>query len=84
MKVKTSLEGLEVCNKLRKDLSEIRYNTDLHKLLNNIYSMISDISKLEVNSRRMHNNTILDKPLKQLNDSIQKLEQYILLARLMG
>jgi hypothetical protein len=84
MKIKTSLQGLEVCAKLKHDLSSIKYNHDLQKLLNNIYSMISEISKLEVNSRRMHNYSVLESPLKELNETITKLEQYILLAKLMN
>lgn len=83
MKISTALEGIEVCDKLKKDLSKIKYNPDLHKMLRNINAMVTEISKLEVTCRRAHSRTVLETPLKNLNEAVEKLEKYILIAKLM-
>jgi hypothetical protein len=82
MEIKTALEGSEACDKLRKDLSKLRYNPDLNKMLKNIISMVTELSKLEVTCRRTPNKHILETPLKNLNDSITHLEKLILIAKL--
>lgn len=83
MNVQTALEGREVCDQLRKDLAKLRYNPDLVKMLRNIENMVTEISKLEVACRRAHSRTVLEIPLKNLNESINHLRQFILIARLM-
>lgn len=83
MEIKTALEGREVCDILRKDLKKIRYNPDLQKMLRNIESMVTEVSKLEVICRRANSRQILETPLKHLNESVSKLEKFILVAKLM-
>lgn len=83
MEIKTALEGREVCDSLRKDLSQIRYNPDLQKMLRNINGMITEISKLEVECRRAHSRALLETPLKKVNESVDHLQKLILMAKLM-
>lgn len=83
MEIKTSLDVITVCDKLRKDLGKINYNPDLRKMLQNIEQMGHEISKLEVECRRTKNNTRLIEPLNQINNSVKHLEQFIFLATLM-
>jgi len=83
MDIKTALEGREVCDRLRKDLSTIRYNPDLTKMLRNIDNMVTEISKLEVISRRTVSRTLLQEPLKKLNESVKHLDKLIIVAKLM-
>lgn len=83
MTITTALEGIEVCDRLKKDLSQIRYNPDLQKMHKNITVMVTEISKLEVNCRRAHNRALLEAPLSKLNEAVDKLEKYILMAKLM-
>lgn len=83
MNVQTALEGREVCDQIRKDLAKLRYNPDLAKMLRNIESMVTEVSKLEVVCRRAHNRGVLETPLKNLNASIDHLQKLILVARLM-
>jgi hypothetical protein len=82
MEIKTALEACEVCDNLRKDLSKLRYNPDLNKMLKNIEKMVTEISKLEVTCRRTPSKHILETPLKKLNESITHLEKLILIAKL--
>lgn len=83
MEIKTALDGIEVCDRLRKELSQIRYNPDLQKMLKNINGMVTQISKLEVECRRAHSRTILETPLKKVNESVDHLQKLILMAKLM-
>ena len=83
MEIKTALEGREVCDRLRKELSQIRYNPDLQKMLKNINGMVTQISKLEVECRRAHSRAILETPLKKVNESVDHLQKLILMAKLM-
>lgn len=83
MEIKTALEGREVCDNLRKELSKIRYNPDLNKMLKNIENMVTEISKLEVTCRRTVSKVVLETPLKNLNESIAHLKKLILIAQLM-
>jgi hypothetical protein len=82
VEIKTALEGSEACDKLRKDLAKLRYNPDLNKMLKNIVSMVTELSKLEVTCRRTPSKHILEIPLKNLNESIVHLEKLILIAQL--
>lgn len=83
MNIQSALEGREVCDQLRKELSRLRYNPDLKKMLGNIENMVTEISKLEVVCRRSHSRAILDTPLKNLNTSVDHLQKLILVAKLM-
>ena len=83
MNVKTAIDGRTVCDELRRDLSSIRYNPDLRKMLKNIEGMLTDISKKEVICRQSRQSFILEGPLASLNQSIDQLQKLILVAKLM-
>lgn len=83
MDIRTALEGRDVCDKLRSDLSKIRYNPDLNKMLKNIEKMVTEVSKLEVTCRRTVSQVILERPLRELNESVIHLQKLILVAQLM-
>ena len=75
MDIKTALEGREVCDKLHSDLSKLRYNPDLHKMLKNISNMVTEISKIEVGCRRTMSLVALETPLKKLNEAISRVSE---------
>lgn len=83
MEIKTALDAIQVCDKLRKDLSKIKYNPDLNKMLHNIVNMSSTISKTEVICRQTKNYSRLDEPIKNFTESAKHLEQLIFIATLM-
>jgi hypothetical protein len=83
MEVNTAIEARQVCDNLRKELSKLRYNPDLRKMLDNIEGMVSNISKIEVECRRLRSATKLEVPLKKFNESVLHLEQLLLIAKLM-
>lgn len=83
MEINSALEGREVCDRLRKELSSIRYNRDLQKIYQNIEKMVTEVSKLEVVCRQHRSVMMLQDPLRNLNESVDRLEKLILVAKLM-
>lgn len=83
MEIQSAIEGRDVCDKLRKDLRNIRYNPDLNKMYRNIEKMVTDISKLEVECRRSSHKFVLEEPLANLNKAVKHLQNLILIAKLM-
>jgi hypothetical protein len=83
MEIKSALDWQQVSETLRAEIRYIGFNPDLVKMLGNITIMVTDLSKLEVNSRRLHAQKILTEPLAKINQSIKHLEQLLLVARLM-
>ena len=83
MKIETSLDWFNVSNKLRTQLDNLPYNNDLHKMLKNIEKMVTELSKLEVEARRIRNTSYLIDRVNDINKSIDHLEKLILMASLM-
>jgi hypothetical protein len=51
---------------------------------NNINGMITDLSKLEVEARRTHNNLKVEECLIKINEAIDRLEKLLLIAKLIS
>ena len=83
MEIKNSTEWQQVLTALTIDLNQLGYNPDLNRMMRNIGSMVTDLSKAEVEARRIHNSKNLVAPLEKINKSIKHLEQFLLMARLM-
>lgn len=65
---------------LKKKLQELPFNNDLRKMLKNIDTMVEDLSKAEVAARRNRSTTSSLPELKKVNESIELLEQWIVMA----
>lgn len=83
MEIKNSTEWQQVLTALTIDLNQLGYNPDLMRMMRNIGAMVTDLSKAEVEARRIHNSKNLVAPLEKINKSIKHLEQFLLMARLM-
>ena len=81
--VTSAIQGREKLDELRRVLRQLPYNPDLLRLLKNCESICTEVSKKEVLGRNSKTNSHTEKPLKDLNESIDRLEKYILIARLM-
>ena len=84
MRVESSLDWFDIKTELVKQLDSIGYNPDLRKMLKNIDTMVSELSKLEVESRRTHKNTYSDTQKEKVNKAIDHLEKLLLMAKLMS
>jgi hypothetical protein len=84
MEIKQATDWQTVSTKIRRELTEIKYNPDLYKMLKNIDAMVTEISKLEVIYRRTISRPALDAKLADANKAITHLEKLILMAKLMN
>ena len=84
MQIETSLDWPDVSNQLVLQLSTIDYNPDLRKMYKNIESMVSELSKLEVDDRRTRITHYTKPKLEQINKAIDHLEKLLLMAKLMS
>lgn len=82
--VTTAIEGREKIDEVRKTLRTVPYNSDLLRLLKNCENICTEVSKKEVLGRNSRQNFHTEKPLKDLNEAIDRLEKLILLAKLMA
>jgi hypothetical protein len=83
MKIQTALDWQDVSMQLRKDLDRVGYNPDLRKMFNNIQIMVTELSKLEVNGRRIKSTDFTQTQVDKINKAIDHLEKLILMGLLM-
>lgn len=84
MQIQTALDWNQVSLDLKRQLSTIGYNPDLQKMFKNIDSMVTDLSKLEVSSRRYQKTNLTVDKVAKINTAINHLEKLILMAKLMS
>jgi hypothetical protein len=87
MKIENSLDYQMVNKELMQQLSSIRFNPDLGKMLYNIDGMVSELSKIEVGVRRSPSPSVSRKftsKLAEVNSAMHYLSQLILIAKLMN
>lgn len=83
MKIETALDWQAVSAKIRIDLHSLGYNPDLQKMFNNLQLMVTELSKLEVNGRRLRSTDFTQKEVDKINRAIDHLEKLILMGLLM-
>ena len=83
MKIETALDWQEVSAQIRRDLDRVGYNPDLKKMFNNIQLMVTELSKLEVNGRRLRTTNFTQELVGKINKAIDHLEKLILMGLLM-
>ena len=84
MKIESSLDWNTVHSQLRIQISQLNYNPDLHKMLNNITNMVTVLSQLEVDARRTQKLSYAETKLNEINKAIDHLEKILLIAKLMN
>jgi len=83
MKIEYALDWQDVSRKLLSEMHSAGYNPDLKKMYNNISSMVTELSKLEVMSRRTHKHSFTSEKVESINKAINHLEKLVLIAKLM-
>jgi hypothetical protein len=83
MQIQTALDWQEVSDRLKTDLHRIGYNPDLKKMYDNIQLMVTELSKLEVNGRRLRTTNFTQTEVDKINKAIDHLEKLILMGLLM-
>lgn len=83
MKITSSLDWDKVETQLRTQVNSLPYNPDLRRMLNNITTMVTELSKLEVESRRTQKFSYTEPQVIKINQAIDHLEKLLLMAELM-
>lgn len=83
LKIQNSLEWDMVFKKLAGHLHTLPYNPDLYKMLNNIDDMVQELSKSEVEARRLHKPEYTKQKVDAINDAIDHFEKLLIIAKLM-
>lgn len=83
MQIQSSLDWNSVHSELRNQIGQLPYNPDLRKMLNNISNMVSELSSLEVETRRLNKPGYSKEKVDEINKSIDHLEKLLLIAKLM-
>lgn len=84
MFINSSLDWQEVSNSLLEQMNSLPYNSDLNKLFRNISSMVTELSKLEVEARRLNSPHKTAEKIAEINSAIDRLEKLLLVAKLVG
>jgi len=82
MKIESSADWSEVERHLSSLMSLVDYNSDVVKMQRNIGRMVSELSRQEVEARRLKNPRYLDSQLLKINQAINNLEKWILMLQL--
>jgi hypothetical protein len=83
MEIQNSLDWPGVHSELRHQLHDLGYNPDLYKMLNNITTMVVELSKAEVEARRSKSYRVTQEKVADINKAINHLEKILLMAILM-
>ena len=81
--IQSSLHWAPIESTLLHQASTLSYNRDLRSMIKNIQINVTQLSKAEVEMRRGHSNNVKDL-LSKINDDIDLVESYILVAALIG
>lgn len=84
MQIQTSLDWNSVHSELRTQIGQVPFNPDLRRMLNNITNMVSELSQLEVESRRINKPEYNKEKVDSINQAINHLEKLLLIAKLMS
>ena len=84
MEIKSSLEWEQVSILLLQQQNALPYNRDLNKMYKNISNMVRELSRLEVDARRLNSPYITEEKIAEINSAIDRLEKLMLIAKLMN
>jgi hypothetical protein len=82
MQLNNSLDWQQLEIELSRKILDLGYNRDLNRIFANIKTMVTMLSQLEVESRRLKNDYIVQDQLTKINESIKQLNKYIVLLKL--
>ena len=82
MEIRSISDWPEVERELNTQIRLVKFNSDLLKMKRNIDAMLTELSKAEVEARRLKNTKYLQPRIKDINIAIDKLEKWILVLLL--
>jgi DNA-binding transcriptional regulator GbsR (MarR family) len=82
MEIKTLSDWPDIDKELMSQIRMVKYNPDLLKMKRNIDAMVRELSKAEVEARRLKNLKYLQPRIDDINRAIDKMEKWILVLLL--
>ena len=79
-----SVQGRQKIDQLHRELTNLPYNPDLNKLLTNTNNLCTRLSVKEILYRNTKQKRHTSDAIKDLNDAIDRLEKYIIIAKLIA
>jgi hypothetical protein len=83
MKIERAIDWNQVSIDLSSQMNGIGYNPDLVRMHRNLDKMVTELSKLEVNLRRIGKFEMLGTRVAEINKAINHFEKLLLMANLM-
>jgi hypothetical protein len=65
---------------LESKISQLDYSPDIRKMLKNIDTMITELSKIEVEARRTKRDTVVKAQLDKINEAVDTVEKWVIMA----
>lgn len=81
--IKNSLEWADVEASLMRKAAGLRYGTDVRRMIRNIQEEVKLLSRAEVEARR-GKKLRAEELLKEINDDIETVEGFLVVAALLG
>jgi hypothetical protein len=78
--IKNSLDWPKVRVELESKISQLDYSPDIRKMLKNIDTMITELSKIEVEARRTKRDTVVKAQLDKINEAVDTVEKWVIMA----
>jgi DNA-binding transcriptional regulator GbsR (MarR family) len=82
MKIESISDWPNIDAELQRQIRSVNYNSDLYKMKRNIDAMVRELSKAEVEARRLKNTKYLQPKIDEINSAIDKMEKWILVLLL--
>ena len=79
MRIESSVDWRVIESELTIQMRSMYYNRDLYKMKDNINNMVTELSKSEVDARRMNKMSHLQSKIDDINIAISNLEKWILM-----
>ena len=79
MRIESSVDWRVIESELTIQMRSMYYNRDLYKMKDNINNMVTELSKAEVDARRMNKMSHLQSKIDDINIAISNLEKWILM-----
>ncbi len=82
LKIDTSLDWPNVRCELSKQIQSVNFNSDVNKIFDNLHKMVVELSKAEVEARRLKSLKYIQPKIDEINTAIERLEVWILVLAL--
>ncbi len=84
MKIENSLQWNQVKTELLTQIAKLPYDPSIRRAIKNIDTMVTELSKIEVEARRTKTQYYKDAQLTKINEAIKTIDKILVLAILMS